>query len=151
MQKYNPKSKSNVVAAHVLSKVLKIEPALFLGNRSYATVLFHASIGCLYLPASLGAPKINLCMWKQRNIRHDDVIMAQTGAHIVRQKRGWSLEFTLPFRKANTGRCWALHVRLHGNRRSEDGTALKHCRSDGRGGEGRWWWDALEVRSVIAI
>lgn len=47
------KANSSVAVAHVLSKVLKIEPALFPGNRSYPTVMFHGSLGCLYHPASL--------------------------------------------------------------------------------------------------
>lgn len=73
-------------------------------------------------------------------------------ALIVRHKKGgWSPEFILPFKKAKTGRCWALSVCIHGNRKTEEGTTLKLCRSDRHGGEGRWWWGALEARSVIAI
>ncbi len=43
-----PEATSSVAVARMLSKVLKIEPALFPGNRSHATVMFHGSLGCLY-------------------------------------------------------------------------------------------------------
>lgn len=48
-----PKANFSVAVAHVLSKVLKIEPALSLRNRSYPSVMCHGSLGCLYHPASL--------------------------------------------------------------------------------------------------
>lgn len=38
---------SSVTAARVLSMVLKIEPALFPGNRSHATIVLSGSLGCL--------------------------------------------------------------------------------------------------------
>lgn len=56
-RRQTPKANSGVAVAHVLSKVLKIESALFSGNRSYANAMFHGSLGSLYHPASLALPK----------------------------------------------------------------------------------------------
>lgn len=65
------KAKSSV--AHVLSRVLKIEFALFPGNRSHAPAMFCGSLGGLYHAASLVLKNKKLCIRKERKV----------------QKRGW--------------------------------------------------------------
>lgn len=69
------KANSSVAVAHVLSKVLKIEPALFPGNRSHPTVMFHGSLGCLYHPASLALENKKLCFWKDRKVHYADIMI----------------------------------------------------------------------------
>lgn len=41
----------------------------------------------------------------------------------ITKKQGWNLEFTVPFRKPNAGRCWAHCVCIHGNRRRDQNIA----------------------------
>lgn len=59
------KANSSVAVAHVLSKVLKIEPALFPGNRSYAAIMFYSSLGWLSHPDSLVLKNKN-CTFEKR-------------------------------------------------------------------------------------
>lgn len=71
--------------------MLKVEPALFPGKRSHAAIvpLQNKNYG-----------------FTQLKLQYEDIT----------KKQGWNLEFTVPFRKPNAGRCWAHCVCIHGNR-----------------------------------
>lgn len=72
--------------AHVLSRVLKIESALFPGNRSHAPVMFRGSLGGLYHAALLVLKKKQKnCAFKKRERYRDKDGTGWTKAVIQKQ------------------------------------------------------------------
>ena len=107
---------SSVAVAHVPSKVLKIEPALFPGNRSHATVMFHGSPGCL---SSLISPRKNIKKCAFEKVHYEDIMTEAVGQRQSYNNKVETYSSHCPLERQMPGDVEHT-VSIHGNRGTEE-------------------------------